>query len=485
MTMAGIALIDLTLALVVACRLWRASYGVGAPGALASGFRDGGAHELEPGDQLAHRTDGLTGLANRVLFTERLSAALSAARSASTPVAVVLCDLDHFKVLNDSLGHDVGDGIVAEVGRRIVRAVGGRSAVARMGGDEFAVLGNDGQVVSAMALAQRIQSCLEEPISVDRQSVSVTTSIGLAVSTGPESADQLLREADTALYLAKEQGRNRIVRFDADMAVRAVRRLDLEIGLRAALADGDLHTLFQPVIDLRTGCVTGAEGLLRWVDPVDGVMPLEEVIPIAEETGLIHPVGRHVLGQALDAAAAWCAAGLDLHIAVNASARQFGAEDFVPLLLHALHDRNLPADHLVLEVTESALADAPASAADDLQYLRALGVRIAIDDFGMGWSSMGRLKAFPADILKIDRDFVAGLGHDATDQAIVGGILQLARSLGLDCIAEGVENVEQLEALQALGCEYAQGFLLCRPTSVDRVGQLAVTGARHLLGRDP
>lgn len=433
--------------------------------------------------------DTLTGLPNRALFLDRLHHALSRTQRTHSALAVLFLDLDHFKVVNDSLGHDAGDRLLVAVAHRLSGVLRPGDTVARFGGDEFTVLCESiAGTHEAIEIAERINTLLAEPLRVGPAELHTTASIGIAVTTGratrPES---LLRDADAAMYRAKDGGRARYELFDATMRDRAVSRLRTESSLRQAVAKDELELHYQPVIDLRTGRTIGAEALCRWNHPDRGLVLPAEFIPIAEETGLIDAVGDWVLDTACRQASIWSASelGQDLMVSVNVSARALGNPQFVHDVRARLEENSLDPSLLCLEITESVLMGNVELSLASLTRLKELGVAVAIDDFGTGYSSLAYLKRFPVDILKVDRSFVSGLGEHSEDTAIVETVVTLASTLGLMAIAEGVETEGQLSELTTLGCDMAQGYLFSTPRTVEDFEQrLASEAATVILPDD-
>jgi diguanylate cyclase (GGDEF)-like protein/PAS domain S-box-containing protein len=413
--------------------------------------------------------DALTELPNRALFLDRLGQALARRGRMGSLTAVLFLDLDRFKWINDSLGHAAGDELLVKVAARLAEAVRPGDSVARFGGDEFVILCDDlDGDWEALGIAQRVNAALGTHFSVEGRDITVTASLGIA-TTGQSSsytADSLLRDADAAMYRAKERGRNRIEAFQGGMRARAVERLEVETDLRRALERDELRVHYQPVVRLAGAAMLGVEALVRWQHPERGLMAPAEFIPVAEETGLIQPLGAYVLGESCRQVAAWNRTHPDrapLSVAVNLSARQMSAADLTRLVITALNDSGLDPGLLCLEITESVLMEDVSASRNVLQSLKELGVRLGIDDFGTGYSSLLYLRRFPVDFLKVDRSFVSGLGENSEDGAIVAGVLGLANALGVGAIAEGVEKPEQADKLAGMGCEQAQGYLWSRP----------------------
>jgi diguanylate cyclase (GGDEF)-like protein/PAS domain S-box-containing protein len=426
---------------------------------------------VEAAEILATRAyhDELTGLPNRALLLERLREALRQAQDRRRLVGVLFLDLDRFKIVNDSLGHIAGDELLREVARRIQEIIRPGDTVARLGGDEFVVIIN-GMVRrgDAVLAARRLRRAIAKPIKLGSDSTVVTTSLGIAVAEGHETPEDLLRDSDTALYRAKEQGRDRADMFDDHLRDQAVRRHTVEQQLRRALDERLVEVLYQPIVDLRTDAITGAEALVRLREADGSLMPPGEFIDIAEDTGLITRLGAQVLALASRRAASWVTryAGRDLHVAVNVSARQMADASFAQQVQAELASTGLPAERLSLELTESALIDGNPTTARTLDQLTALGVQIGLDDFGTGFSSLAYLKRFPIDFVKIDRTFTDGLGVDDNDTAIVRATIALAHSLGLRVVAEGVETTTQRDLLRELGCDFGQGYLFAKPLDI-------------------
>jgi diguanylate cyclase (GGDEF)-like protein/PAS domain S-box-containing protein len=430
--------------------------------------------------------DPLTGLPNRLLLLDRLQRALARARRRRTQVALLFCDLDRFKVINDSLGHDVGDALLIAMARRLELMLRTQDTAARLGGDEFVVVCEDMTEGEAYAIGQRLQATLAEPCMVGDSEVVVTTSVGVVLSNGYASPFSLLRDADAAMYRAKDRGRARVELFDQALATKAVDRLRIENGLRRALEHDELRLHYQPIIDLATGAVEGFEALLRWEDPELGLIPPDAFLEVAEETGLIVPIGAWVLRQACRQVGEWQRRfSTRWTVAVNLSAQQVARSKLANVVGGALREGGLDPSDLCLELTESVLIEATTTALGMLRSLKALGIRLAIDDFGTGYSSLSYLRRFPVDVVKVDRSFVAGLGDDGEDDAIVSAVVGLTQRLGLRAVAEGVETEQQADRLREMGCHLAQGFLFARPCPPDDVeALLATSGEIGLAGCD-
>jgi diguanylate cyclase (GGDEF)-like protein/PAS domain S-box-containing protein len=439
--------------------------------------------------ELVHQAlhDALTGLPNRALFLDRLGLALSRLERRPGLAAVFFLDLDYFKVVNDSLGHSAGDHVLVAVAARLQQSLRDGDTAARLGGDEFAVLCDDlVDEGEALQIAERLGAAVAaEPVNLSGRELVVTVSIGVAFAThSGQRPESLLRDADAAMYRAKERGRARFELFDAAMRARAVARLETEAALREALDHGHLSLSYQPEVLLVDGTLIGAEALLRWQPGADGEevkngTPQADVIAVAEETGLIVPIGAWVIGEACRHLARWREVAPDRapkRVAVNLSGRQLARPELPDIVEAALSASGMSPNCLCLEITESVLMDDIEGAVAALKSLKAIGVEIAVDDFGTGYSSLAHLRRFPVDILKIDISFVAGLGRNPEDSAIVRAILALARTLDLAVVAEGVERVEQLHELRGLGCERAQGNLFSAPLTEPAFADLLANG---------
>ena len=428
--------------------------------------------------QLAHQGlhDALTGLPNRVMLTDRLEQALARVRRHDRMFGVLFVDLDRFKSVNDTLGHTVGDQLLIEAAARIRSAVRETDTVARLGGDEFVVLCEDIESVhQATDFAARIIAALRAPFRFGDEDTHVSASIGIALSAADtKTADAILANADIAMYRAKDNGRNRYELFDATMQQWITTQAALETALRQSLARNELRLFCQPFIEADTGTISGFEALLRWERPGFGLMTPDEFIPIAEESGLIVDIGRWVLDEACRHAASWARRWPDkrLGIAVNVSSRQLLNGDILDIVNGALERTGLDPTLLTLELTESTLIDDALGAQALLRELQGLGLELALDDFGTGYSSLTYLRAFPIDILKIDKSFIHAIGTEREDTAIVAAVIALAKNLGLSVVAEGVESREQLAVLIDMQCRYFQGYLFSHPRPIEEAPDL-------------
>jgi len=402
--------------------------------------------------RLAH-SDSLTGLANRLQLAERIDEAVVQLRPDSTGIALLLLDLDGFKAVNDSFGHAIGDELLTMVARRLRGSLRPNDVAARLGGDEFAVLIEQVDHATAEAAAQRVLAAVSDPFVLSRSTVAISASIGLVHVADARGSQDLMRDADVAMYRAKADGKNRIVTFEPAMQARVMRRVQLETELRNGVEIGQFVLHYQPLIDLETLKIIGVEALVRWEHPARGLLGPSEFIDVAEDTGLIVPLGRWVLEQASHDAAGWSTeSGQPLSVSVNLSPRQLHDPDLVAAAALVLQDAGLPPGSLTIEITENLLLKDTELAKSRLAALRSLGVRVAVDDFGTGYSSLAYLDRYPVDILKIDRSFVRPLGESPRSAALVRSIIDLATALE-----------EQLSTLRALGCQLAQGYYFAKP----------------------
>jgi diguanylate cyclase (GGDEF)-like protein len=456
---------------------------VGTPVMVAIGGMVGRLRELhervhKQADELEHQAlhDPLTGLPNRLLFSDRLAQALARARRRKEPIAMLFMDLDNFKVVNDSLGHEVGDRLLKAVARRLREQLRPEDTIARLGGDEFAVLLEGfASVGDATAVAERIKEILRAPFPLlEGQEIVVTASVGISLSTpetppGEEAQEnRLLRDADTAMYQAKADGKARYEVFDKRMYSQALERLKLESDLRRALDEQrELKVYYQPQVWLKTGEVFAMEALVRWEHPEQGLILPSQIIPLAEETGLIIPLGQWVLRESCRQARQWHDQFPDmppLRVCVNLSAKEFKHRDLVEDIARNLRESGLDPSTLTLEITESILMEDVPRTLAVLEEIKSLGVKLGVDDFGTGYSALSYLKRFPIDWLKIDRSIIEGLGQeDPTDEAVVTAAIVLAHALSGQVTAEGIMTSEQLGRLRALGCDAGQGFYFSEP----------------------
>jgi diguanylate cyclase (GGDEF)-like protein len=424
----------------------------------------------------------LTGLPNRALFMDHLHKALARLERSKDMAAMMFIDLDRFKVVNDSLGHAAGDALLIAAADRLRTAVRTQDTVARFGGDEFVVLcENLEEERDVVTVAERIIEAFSHPFRIQDSDISATASVGITVTRDPEvEPSTLVRDADAAMYRAKESGRGRYEVFDSGMRTRAITRLQTESNLWRAIARDELIVHYQPKVDLRDGSLFGVEALVRWEHPDRGMVGPNDFIPIAEETGLIVPIGAWVLEEACRHAQVWRARRPELEhlvLSVNLSAKQLSQPSLPATVAKILERTGTPAQLLCLEITETVLMEDVQVSIAAMQELSALGVTIAVDDFGTGYSSLSYLSRFPVDMLKIDRSFVAELSADADSWPIVTAIIGLAKALGLATVAEGVEEDVQIDALRSLGCDLAQGYRFARPQAGEVLDAL-ITEAR-------
>ena len=439
--------------------------------------------------ELTHQAfhDALTGLANRALFLDRVTHALALARRHSRTIAVIFLDLDNFKTVNDSLGHAQGDMLLIHTSKRMHTAVRTADTIARFGGDEFAILIEDASDNdAAMTVVERVLELMRHPFHLEGKEVFASASIGIAVADTNHTASDLLRNADMAMYIAKQSGKGQYRRYESRMHTEAMERLELESDLRHAIERNEFTLRYQPIVALHTGEIAGVEALVRWNHPTRGMLAPLTFIPLAEETGLIVPLGRWVVHEACRQAVAWQslrAQGHPLTLTINISGHQLQGEHVVDNVRRALSDSGLDPRHLVLEITESVLMQQSDTILERLHALKALGVRLAIDDFGTGYSSLGYLQRFPIDILKIDKSFVDDVGRGDTESALARAVIALGETLQLQTIAEGIELKQQLSGLQDLGCELGQGFFFDKPIDPADIEEALRNAYAPLVGR--
>lgn len=420
--------------------------------------------------------DSLTGLPNRAKFMDRLAHALTRAKRHGVGVSVLFLDLDNFKIINDSLGHEAGDQLLISIAERLKECLREEDTIARLGGDEFTVILEDiNSVERAVEVANRIVTSLALPIQLEHCETVAMASIGISFCVGgSEPAEVLLREADTAMYVAKDRGKSGFALFDQSMNQEVVERMEIEMGLRQALERGDFVLEYQPIVSLMSGDVTGVEALIRWDHPERGRIPPDKFIAVAEECGMIVPIGAWVLQKACTDMLAPQFDGLLL--SVNISGRQLQRPNFIEMVSETLVDSGFDPGRLQLEVTESVLIGDLSESIDKLHELKDLGVQIAIDDFGTGYSSLSTLNSYPVDVVKIDRSFICRMGEEDEVDAIVGAIVLLCKVLKLEVTAEGLETRQQVQYLQAFGCDTAQGYYFSRPLPLNQFAELMPNG---------
>lgn len=464
-----------------------ASRGIGRVDSVGSDITQ--QHRLEESlrNQASH--DSLTGLPNRSLLQDRLHQAIGYSANSASPIWIAFIDLDRFKFVNDSVGHKAGDILLKNIAKRLQSAVRSTDTVARLGGDEFVLLMSertDRTASSAAAAMQRILDAVAQPLIIDGQEFFPTCSLGVTVyPTDGEDADTLMKNADAAMYRAKQQGGNSFQFFTPSMNEEALGRLQIEGDLRRALARGEFLLHYQPQIDLRSGRIVGMEALVRWMHPTLGMIAPARFIGLAEEIGLIVPIGTWVLRTACAQCRTWQQAGLGhLRIAVNLSARQFAQKDLVSMITAILKDTGLAPNYLDIELTESSVVKDVERAVNILRELKTIGVQVSIDDFGTGYSSLSSLKRFPINVLKIDRSFVRDIATNSDDAAIVLSIISLAHNMKLKVIAEGVETQEQLDYLRRHGCEEMQGYYFSKPVAAAAFEQILRSGRNLALEFD-
>ena len=416
-------------------------------------------------EHLAHH-DSLTNLPNRVLFSDRLMQAVALARRNKKMIAVMLLDLDRFKEVNDTLGHRLGDQLLVEVSRRLRYGIREADTISRLGGDEFAVILSEiSDIGSAAQIAQHFIYTVSEPFEIEGHEIYITTSIGITIyPADSDDVEPLLKNADTAMYYAKSRGKNNFQFFTNEMNRRIIEKLFIESKLRHALEQKEFQLYFQPQVETKTGYIVGMEALLRWINPELGDMPPSKFIPVAEDTGLIIPIGEWIIQEACRQARAWQEEGLPmLNLSINLSARQFHKQTIIETISGLLKETGFDPHQLELEITESVIMQDVDENIETLRRLKDLGLRLSIDDFGTGYSSLNYLKRFPIDVLKIDQSFVMDITSDPENSSVVSAIIALAHSLNLKVIAEGVETAEQLDFLKERGCNEVQGYYFSKP----------------------
>jgi diguanylate cyclase (GGDEF)-like protein len=439
-----------------------------APAPSSAAVEPGG-EDLRRREELAFLAthDALTGLPNRTLILDRMVQMLARSRRSKTPVAALFLDLDNFKQVNDTLGHDAGDELLRAVAARLDGVVRATDTLGRLGGDEFVVIAEDlSPAAGPELIAERLLEALEQPFALGAEGsasdLTVTASIGIAAGERT-SAEELLRNADIAMYRAKWDGKNRYVVFEAVMQDARKRRMQLETDLRGALQNDEFFLVYQPTFDLRDMSPTGLEALIRWDSPTRGLIQPDDFIPTLEETGLIVEVGRWVLEEACRQGAKWRRDGHEIGIAVNVSARQLDTDELVGEVRDALTQSGLEPSALTLEIAETSLMGNAEQTAHRLTAIKELGVRVAIDDFGTGYSSLAHLQQFPVDALKIDRSFISGLTDNQEGETLLHALVQLGKALSIETLAEGIEHQQELSLLQDEQCDSGQGFLYARP----------------------
>ncbi|WP_421121942.1 putative bifunctional diguanylate cyclase/phosphodiesterase [Aquihabitans daechungensis] len=420
--------------------------------------------------------DTLTGLANRTMFTQQTASALRTSKRLES-VGALFIDLDDFKTVNDSLGHAVGDQLLQEVSTRLITSLSSEDLAARLGGDEFAVLVVDAPDQSGVvALAERVLALVAQPYRIQGRDIRVTASIGIAFADDESvDAEVLLRSADVAMYLAKDRGKNRYAVFEAHMHTSVFERLELKADLVRAIDDGQLRCHYQPIVSLQTGRITGVEALVRWDHPTRGLLFPDAFIPLAEDTGLIVPLGRWVMREACQQLRAWqlrLPASSTMSMSINLSVRQLMHEQIIRDVREAVDDAGLDPSTVTMEITETTLMHDTEMTRERLAELREIGVSLAVDDFGTGYSSLQYVQRFPIDIIKIDRSFVTGLGTNPGDGAVVQSMIELSQRLGVHTVAEGIDRPEQVTLLQSLGADLGQGYLFSKPVVADQITAL-------------
>lgn len=422
---------------------------------------------------LAYR-DSLTNLPNRLLFADRLEQSIIRSDRGRTSMALMLIDIDDFKLVNDSFGHDAGDKLIKAVGELIAKSLRRADTIARLGGDEFAVIieGIDGPE-DAISIADNLTTILEHNVRLDDQETYTSASIGIAVyPEDGKDARTLLKNADTAMFRAKENGRHCFQFYKPEMSVSAMERLDLENNLKSAFENDEYLIHYQPIIDIHKNEIVGVEALLRWQHPEKGMIQPNDFVSVVEDCGLIVALGEWLIFSVCKQISVWQEAGLkDQQVSINLAARQFKEQDLVAVFTLAIAEHNIDASSLAVEVTERTLIDNAGGVEDTLKKLRAMGIQVMLDDFGTGYASLAFLKEFPVDVVKIDRAFVIGIPDNHEDSAVVDAIAGLTRGLKLRLLAEGVENERQLDVLKSVGCQYGQGYYWSKPLPGDEYEQ--------------
>lgn len=422
---------------------------------------------------LAYR-DSLTNLPNRLLFADRLEQSIIRSDRGRTSMALMLIDIDDFKLVNDSFGHDAGDKLIKAVGELIAKSLRRADTIARLGGDEFAVIieGIDGPE-DAISIADNLTTILEHNVRLDDQETYTSASIGIAVyPEDGKDARTLLKNADTAMFRAKENGRHCFQFYKPEMSVSAMERLDLENNLKSAFENDEYLIHYQPIIDIHKNEIVGVEALLRWQHPEKGMIQPNDFVSVVEDCGLIVALGEWLIFSVCKQISVWQEAGLkDQQVSINLAARQFKEQDLVAVFTQAIAEHNIDASSLAVEVTERTLIDNAGGVEDTLKKLRAMGIQVMLDDFGTGYASLAFLKEFPVDVVKIDRAFVIGIPDNHEDSAVVDAIAGLTRGLKLRLLAEGVENERQLDVLKSVGCQYGQGYYWSKPLPGDEYEQ--------------
>ena len=425
---------------------------------------------------LAYR-DTLTSLPNRLLFADRLEQSVIRSERSRTSMALMLIDIDDFKLVNDSFGHDAGDKLIKAVGQLISRSLRRADTIARLGGDEFAVIIEDiDGPDDAISIADNLTTILEHNVRLDDQETYTSASIGIAIYPDDgKDARTLLKNADTAMFRAKENGRHCFQFYTPEMSVSAMERLDLENSLKAAFENDEFMIHYQPVIDIHKNEIFGVEALLRWQHPDKGMIQPADFVSVLEDSGLIVALGEWLIFSACKQIRVWQDAGLkDQHVSINLAARQFREQDLVALFAQAIAENNIDGSALSVEITERILIDNIGAVESTLKKLRKMGLKVMLDDFGTGYASLAYLKEFPVDVVKIDREFISGIPDNQDDSAIVDAIAGLTRGLKLSLLAEGVENEKQLNVLKSIGCQYAQGYYWSKALSGDEYEQFYI-----------